>query len=194
MAGKKELDEEVTATAGAGKDEEDALEKIIGKGIIATNSEANEDPIYIPTIMITRNDYLELESKVKEQFYTGDIYKGTIEVQSNHAVFQTELMGNNQYPKVFMTKSIIYIITGGRWGAYFKTQQGNDWQMFLVDKKDISTQQLLPPVQIRTKKGQKILTSTTLMQSSQKLYSQVLQRKCPKHIQVDKHSHLVKLS
>lgn len=194
MAGKKELDEEVTANVGASKDEDDALDKIIGKTSAVASSDANEDPIHIPTIMITRNDFLEMESKIKELAHTGDIFKGTIEVQSNHAVFQTELMGNNQYPKVFMTKSVIYIITGGRWGAYFKTQQGNDWQMFLVDKKDISTLQLLPPVQIRTKKGHKILTSTTLMQSSQRLYSQVLQRKCPKHIQVDKHSHLVKMS
>jgi len=216
MAGKKEVDEEIRA-ASAGtttsassspppppsssytKPQND--DEIFSETTSAVDSQVGtseqpeqleeEESIEIPTVMITRNDFLEVEKLMTSQPESEFI--GRIDVQSSHAIFQTEMMGNQLYPKVFMTKGIIYIISGGGWGAYFKTQQGNDWQMFLVDKRDISTVQLLPPVQIRSASGQKLLTTVTLMQPAQNLYKQLLKRKCPNFVHVDKHSRVTKL-
>jgi hypothetical protein len=87
-------------------------------------------------------------------------------------------MGNNIYPKVWQTKQAIFVLSSGRWGAYFKSGKGDDWQMFLVELIDLQAYKLMPPMTIRNRYGHKVSTTTTLLMPGTDVYRNVIQRKC----------------
>jgi hypothetical protein len=120
--------------------------------------------------------------------------KVQINVACSHSLLLGEIFGNKNFPKVWMTKNIIYTYTSGLWGAYFKSQSGDDWQMYLIDKRDSAALRLIPPMVIRNRGGQKISTSSTLLQSSENLYKYTLQRKCLRNLKVSPDGKHIQLS
>ncbi len=174
-----------------------------------TAAEETTTPIglQIPTVMLTDKDISELEIVLKGQYQQyshnplGSNVKGNspslplppssiqyeteISVTHRHSLLVTELLGDMSYPKIWMNKHIIYTLTQGLWGAYFKTEKGDDWQMYLIDKRDSTAPSLIPPIVLRTPSGQKVSTTVTLSQRSSSLYSMMLKRKCPKVLHVD---------
>lgn len=147
-------------------------------------------PVAIPTIMITENDGRELIRMQQEISQLSSFTSSTssphlhltIQIQSLHGLLITELFGNIHYPKVWMTKSVIYTLSKGLWGAYFKTQKGDDWQMYLIDKRDSTSVRLIPAMTIRNQEQQKLSTTFTLLKSPEQLYQMMLKRKCPSYL------------
>jgi hypothetical protein len=163
--------------------------------------------VTIPTVMITDRDGKELirmQQEIDAQSHssaggeTSSLLKSTglqikIDIESLHSLLMSELFGNQQYPKVWMTKSVIYAYSKGLWGAYFKTVKGDDWQMYLIDKRDLTSVRLIPHLTIRNSAGFKQSTSYTLLQSPEVLYKNVLKRKCPKYIKPSKDGKIVQM-
>lgn len=166
MAGKKDIEQEATEPT-------------------SQSNHAPVDPIRIPVVMITQNDGKELQNFYfsKETGTNSQLLLRVI-VDHKHSIFASEFMGNIEYPKIWMNKHNIYAVTDGLWGAFFKTQSGDDWQMYLIDKRDITASQLIPAISLRSPAGMKLSTSTTLGQHASGLYQQHLLRKCPNIVRV----------
>jgi hypothetical protein len=174
---------------------------------VVTPPSPPQQAVTIPTIMITDRDGKELirmQQEIDAQSHssagsgTTTLLESTglqikIDIESLHSLLMSELFGNQQYPKVWMTKSVIYAYSKGLWGAYFKTVKGDDWQMYLIDKRDLTSVRLIPHLTIRNSAGFKQSTSYTLLQSPEVLYKNVLKRKCPKYIKPSKDGKIVQM-
>jgi hypothetical protein len=184
--------------------------------------------VEIPTVMLTDKDSKQLISyQHQQQHYFSQphilSFPGMttspsplkLSIQTFPSLLMGEIFGNIQYPKLWVTKNIIYTYPKGLWGAYFKlntpipsqqqqqqpagetqkpqsppSQQStieNNWQMYLIDKRDSSALRLIPAMTIKNRGNQKISTTSTLLQSSEQIYSQtLLKRKCVKYLKLNK--------
>jgi hypothetical protein len=184
----------------------------------------------IPTVMLTDKDVADLEQAMRGHFQqyshlhaqpgqgqgqspgqgqrqgitspSGVSYEIEISITQKHPMLITEMLGDSSFPKIWMSQQVIYTLTQGLWGAYFKTESGEDWQMYLIDKRDVGSSSLIPPIVLRTASGRRELhsgsdsdtkskrktgvsTNIHLAQHSASLYKIMLQRKCPRVLQVD---------
>lgn len=106
-----------------------------------------------------------------------------IVVEDKPALLLSSFLGNPLYPKVWVTKSTIFVQTQGRWGAFFQNQDGKaDWQMYLIDLADSQTRVLLPASVVRSPQRHKMSTTATLMLPAGEVYHYTVQRKCPAQI------------
>ena len=153
------------------------------------------DTVAVPTIMLTNqdaNDLLNLQQQVRAASTKESRIHVTVDLKRTHSLLLSEHFGNQQFPKVWMTQNVIYVLTAGRWGAYFKSQKGDDWQMYLIDKSDISAFRLVPPVTIKNRGGQEISTSSTLLRSPEQLYALLLRKKCTHRLAVSVDGRVVR--
>eukprot|EP01039_Chlorochromonas_danica_P003603 gene3603-3946_t len=174
------------------RNHDDGLFIMAGKGSLNSDKELWRQTINIPTVLIEAQDGLHLDNVAAalkdEEDVTIDIT-----VQTKHDVLQTVLMGDESFPKVWMGRRIIYILSSSSWGAYFKAQpaqakdaqatQGEtseEWQMYIIHKRDISTHRLLPPTVIYSPKKHKMTSTVHLLRPAGEVYNTLLRRKCPR--------------
>lgn len=83
---------------------------------------------------------------------------------------------------VSMYINIIYnYVTTTQTGTYLKAANGNDWQLFLMNKQDMYTSNaiLAPPISIFSGQYQPITLPHNLLSNPVELYSYYTSNKCP---------------
>lgn len=164
------------------------------------NEEEIED-VRIPTVMVTKSDGDQLEMLLRDserKMDSSSDISQSVSVQLNvaieHMLFSSEFMGNFDYPKLWMRESVLFILGSGAWGAFLNSVAGSeDWQLFLLNQKDMTSSQLIPAVDIFTPNLQPISTSITLMANPVEAYLQHIRRRCPNQIIVSGSGRVIKL-
>jgi hypothetical protein len=116
-----------------------------------------------------------------------------IDITAQHMLFNSEHFGNFEYPKLWMRQNLIYILGSGAWGTFLTSTTGKDWQLYLMNKKEMSDLHLIPAIEVYSEGLQKKTTTCTLLSNSVQLYANFIARKCLNGIHVDDDGKVVRL-
>ena len=96
-------------------------------------------------------------------------------------MFNSEIMGNREFPKLWMQPKMIYALGSGRWGTLLRATNANDWQLYLMSKEEINFSHvtLAPPNFVVSESLQPKLIPNTVLSDPSELYLYTLARKCP---------------
>jgi hypothetical protein len=107
----------------------------------------------------------------------------TVSIKSDvaHMLLNTEIMGNTDFPKIYLQRKLILVVGSGRWATLLKATKGEDWQLYLMSKEDVylTHTALSPPHVVETKGGQRKTLPHTVLGDPLRLYAHTLARKCP---------------
>lgn len=151
---------------------------------------AASNDLTIPVVMIT-NDHAEQllhlmqtnSNRNRNNKVSQSPLLVRIVVEQAPSIAISTFMGNALYPKIWQAKGVIFVQTQGRWGAFFRKNAGDEWQMYLMDLRDIHAQKLMPPITILTAdKKNKLSTTPALMMSTGLQYKHFLRRQCPSYM------------
>lgn len=166
------------------------IENLIKKQL---NQEVKTRLVDIPSVLITKRASKEIGEYLNDLLPTTKTFSAEIFVDKFPSILSTELMGDFNYPKVFATELNFLILTSSAWGAFFKSTNGQEWQMFLVDKKDIQTTKLIPPFSIISSYGSKLTTSAYLEKYPGDIYESLISQKCPSNLRLNKRQNTLQL-
>lgn len=98
-----------------------------------------------------------------------------------HMVLTSELMGDSTYPKVYLQHKQILVVGSGRWATLLKATKGEDWQLYLMSREDVSLTYatLSPPHPALTAGGHRKVLPHTVLAEPLALYAHTVTRKCP---------------
>jgi hypothetical protein len=107
----------------------------------------------------------------------------TVSIKSDvaHMLLNTEIMGNTDFPKIYLQRKLILVVGSGRWATLLKATKGEDWQLYLMSKEDVylTHTALSPPHVVETRSGQRKTLPHTVLGNPLRLYAHTLARKCP---------------
>ena len=148
--------------------------------------------VKIPTIMITKQDG-ETLGKLMEEMKTkfaGSKVKAQIKVSSVPYIIDNDYMGYDSYPKIRMRKNIIHVSSRGIWGAVLASATGKEWQLYLMNRPDITNIQSTS-WNLLDEKNKPIVVSSAFTYNSLEMYSYFTARKCPNKKLLMKHMNSI---
>lgn len=214
MAGSRDIEEELQrhseGTIMRQRKLNSRSSKSAGKTTESAVEQEMNQAVQLPAVMITEHDAKLLQSLAEvrtdsEEQREWSSIPVEIEVNRWHSLFQHELFGNFHYPKVFLNQQVVMVWGRSYWVSYFKTTKGDDWQLYLLDKRDITTIQRIPPISIFTARAarnhgekendnennqrvsiMKKSSTHTLNAPPESIYHALITRKCSSSIKVSK--------
>lgn len=147
--------------------------------------EPEEQKITIPTVMLSKSDADKLEQLMLQNSSKEPLSVG-IDVSVHHMLLNTEFMGNFDYPKMWMKTNIVYIIGAGKWGTFLTSNSGEDWQLYLMSKKDMSAAAVIPAITVLDEVDQPVSVTSNILTNPVELYAYTIGRKCPNVLRVGK--------
>lgn len=148
-----------------------------------TDDEAQPQDVRIPTVMLSKSDADKLEHLVQS---SAEPVSVGVDVSVHHMLLNTEFMGNFDYPKMWMRTNIIYIIGSGKWGTFLTSTSGEDWQLYLMSKRDMSASAVIPAITILDEVDQPVSVTSNILTNPVELYAYTISRKCPNVLKVAK--------
>jgi len=188
MAGKRDIEAEVQSQQQQQRQQDDQVHD--ETTFEDAQAKAASTDLTMPVVMIT-NDHAEQllhmmqtnSNRNRNNKVSQSPLLVRIVVEQSPSIAISLFMGNPLYPKIWHAKGVIFVQTKGRWGAFFRKNAGDEWQMYLMDLRDIHAQKLMPPITIQTADGKnKLSTNPTLMMSTGLQYKHLLRRQCPSHM------------
>lgn len=186
MAGKRDIEADVLFQ----QQQQKAGQVLDESSLEDAQAQAVASDLTLPVVMITNDHAEQLLHLMQTNGHRNRNNKVSqspllvrIVVEQASSITISSFMGNPLYPKLWQAKGVIFVQTQGRWGAFFRKNADDEWQMYLMDLHDIHAQKLMPPITIRTADGKNKLTTTpTLMMNTGLQYKHFLRRQCPSHM------------
>ena len=142
--------------------------------------------------MITKQDGISLGKilEEKKKLYPNSNFIAKIKVSSIPYIIDNDYMGYNEYPKIRMRKNIVHVAGRGIWGAVLASSTGKEWQLYLMNKPDITNIQGSSWNIIDNNK-KPIVVSSAFTYNSLEMYSYYTARKCPSNELLLNHMNLL---
>ena len=177
MSGKKQAAQAMRSGTTAGNGNTDAevpgQEFTAGAGMTVT----------IPAVMLTKSDTLLLREAIARD---PEGAKVRIDLAAMPNMVDTEYMGNYDFPKLRLGPNIVHVIGSGSWGVVLTSQNGKEWQLFIMDRNDILSTAVVTPWIASTPGKQAITTTVAGTINALEVYRNILGRKCPSYVSVDR--------
>jgi hypothetical protein len=139
--------------------------------------------------MITRADEKRLRAAVARDPTGGARVR--LEVAAVPSMLDTDLMGHGSFPKLRIGQKMVHVIGSGAWGVVLTTQNGKEWQLFIMDKNDIMSSAVVTPWIVLTSGGQTVTTTVAGTINPLDVYKHLLGRKCPAYVALDEGDGIV---
>jgi hypothetical protein len=136
------------------------------------------------TVMLSKGDGDTLaQVLLAQQQHQGNHGGASVHVSSEvaHMLLTTEIMGDTQYPKVYLQRQLILVVGSGRWATLLRATKGEDWQLYLMSTEDVHLTHaaLVPPHPVRTAGGHRKMLPHSVLSNPLALYAHSVARKCP---------------
>ena len=144
-----------------------------------TDPEAQEtfEDLDIPSVMVTKDDGLKIQEKIKEMADVGRKVEMQLDVDAVPMSIFHEYMGYNEYPKIHIRERLIHILGDGRWGVMLSSNSGVEWQLFILSKNDMHMASL-GLIDAIDSSRQPVCPRQGLSESPVKAYENIIARKC----------------
>jgi hypothetical protein len=162
----------------------------------------------MPSVMVTKSDGDALIELISNQNLAENLdAKVQITIFAENMILNSEFFGNFDYPKLWMRQNIgnistfdtgisilfclffyahlVFVLGRGNWGTFMTLISTNtenahgDWQLYLMNKRDMSVAQMTPTIDLQTTGRQTKNTISTIISNPVEIYSFLISRKCP---------------
>jgi len=143
--------------------------------------------VAIPAVMVGRSDGDDLAALIQSGGPTAAPSPQLRLVMDSHSiVFNSEFFGNLDYPKVWISKTVVYVLSRSNWGTFLTSSgsgdgsQSGDWQLYLMSRKDMATPQMVPLVDLATQYAprQPRTFMSTVVTHPVEMYRYFMARRC----------------
>lgn len=133
--------------------------------------------------MLSRTDGDQFVALIDESAAAGTDFGQQYRIRTvvANTLLSSEIMGNTDFPQIYMERSTIFVLSSGAWGTLLKATKADDWQLFIMSKEDVFSAHLalLPPQFVHTAALQPVNLPHTVLSDPTALYLHKIQRKCP---------------
>lgn len=129
----------------------------------------------IPSVMVTSQDGKYIISAAEYLQEKGIDSMIVMEMHNVPAILDNPAMGFSGHPNIRVGESLMHIVGLGEWGAAL-SKQGNEWQLYIVPKKEL---QAVSPWALSTNRGQLVTSNNAFSFNPVNVYSQMISEQCP---------------
>lgn len=142
----------------------------------------------MPTVMLIGKDGTELVDLLAAHAAENNGVEAQVQIRvsSTPMFLNSPWMGDFSTPQVRMKRNVIHVVSRENWGAILSSATGQEWQLFIMSKSDMSAAPVWPTT-VLTESNEQITTTAALSLNPLELYKRTLSRTCPSFIQHCRH-------
>ncbi len=104
----------------------------------------------------------------------------SIDISAQNMLLSSELMGDFDYPKVYVKANIVFILGAGSWGTFMTSATGEDWQLYLMARRDMAASALIPAISVKEEGGGlPVSVTANVLTNAVDLYRYTIAMQCP---------------
>jgi len=142
----------------------------------------------MPTVMLISKDGADLVELLAAHAAENNGVEARVQIRvsSTPMFLNSPWMGDFSRPQVRMKRNVVHVVSRESWGAILSSATGQEWQLFIMSKSDMSAVPVWPTT-VLTENNQQITTTSVLSLNPLELYKRSLSRTCPSFVQHCRH-------